>query len=247
MNAYAEDCDKFTSNPEWKSNFPIFKNQIDSEQYSDALETAKVLYKICPRSPALNYLTGVALEKTGETNKARTMYEKASEYTSEFATEPEMARRIWFARYEAENPYKTDDAIDALKEKIVKLEEENKSQNQMVWMDQESNKAMMWSGTAIGGTGVILVIVGAALAFGDYKVYNDVTGEDFSSQREYESVPRYSIGLGLLGAGIGLTVAGAITAGIGGYNYVQLNKQKTQDVAVHLGFSYNYAELKLEF
>lgn len=252
-SAFAENCNNLSSNSEWNANFSQMQNEISSELYIDALNTAKALYKICSKSPALNYYIGIAEQGAGDPTKATLYFQKASEYTFDFAVEPEMARLIWYARYEAENPERSDIAFSNLKQKLALQEkqiEEYKTMTtskdaeiqtvkdlnkeaQNVIFDNQTNihhyKTIMWTGTGIGIAGIGATVAGAVLAFtlSDKEKYEDVTENEASVQRLYHIRPKYTAGLATFGAGLALTLTGALMAGFGGYYYTHLTKDVT--------------------
>lgn len=266
--ALAKDsCDNFSADPRWQVNFEHLQNEVFDKNYEAAVESAKVLFEICPRSPAVNYYTGLALQGLGENSRAMVMFQKASEYTTEFSTAPEMSRLIWYARYEAENPQSSADAQIAQAQKIRALEAELETQKmaavqyetqlnssetlQYVVLDNEREAfkkkyaTLMWTGTGIGAIGLASTIAGAVLAFGleDKDKYEDITNNDDSSVREYKIRPRYSAGLALFGTGLALTVSGALMAGFGGYHFTH----STDTVSFKLDISPNYTGLHMTF
>ena len=266
-SAYAEDCSNFSNNPNWQTNFEHLQNEIFNQNYEAALESAKTLFAICPRSPAVNYYSGVALRGLGDEAKATMMFQKASEYTTEFSTSPEMSRLIWYARYEGENPNATSESQKAVQQKVETLEAELESVKlinagyeaqlsssetlQYVVMDNERDafkrkfKTVMWTGTAVGAIGLVSAITGGVLAFtmsNDDK-YKDITNDDTSVKRKYKISSRYGAGLGLFGAGLGLTAAGALMAGFGGYHYTHSDLP----VSFRLDISPNYAGVHMTF
>ncbi len=267
--ALAENCKNLQSNSDWNANFSQMQNEISSGQYLEALNTAKVLYNICSKSPALNYYIGIAEQGAGDPTKATLYFQKASEYTFDFAVEPEMARLIWYARYEAENPERSDIAFSNLKQKLALQEkqlEEYKTMTtskdaeiqtvrdlnekaQTLVFDNQTNihhyKTIMWTGTSIGIAGIGATIAGAVLAFtlSDKEKYEDVTENDENPQRLYHIRPKYTAGLATFGAGLALTLTGTLMAGFGGYYYTHL----TKDVTVSFQASPTSATLSMTF
>lgn len=263
-NAYADNCQNLSDNEDWNRNFENLHDEIQSGNYDAAFESANVLFGICPRSPALNYYLGVAFKNTGDEVKATMYFQKASEYTSEFAVTPEMSRQIWYARYEAEHPECSTFSMAAQKQKEAELNALNDSlkldiaaQNAKLNAANEFSTTLsqkeqdmlrkkyatlMWTGTGIGILGIAGTVAGAVLVTHSSK-YEDVTGISAQTERKYNIRPGYLSGWVLIGAGASLAVAGAVMAGLGGYQYTHSNN----DVAFRLNLAPNSASVSLTF
>ena len=264
VNAYADDCQNLAGNEDWNRNFENLQYEIQTGNYDAAFQSANVLFGICPRSPALNYYLGIAFKDTGDDVKATMYFQKASEYTSEFTVTPEMSRQIWYARYEAEHPECSTFSMAAQKQKEAELNAQNDSlkldiaaqnarldavnelNNTLTQKDQEALRkkyaTLMWTGTGIGILGIAGTITGAVLVTHCDK-YEDVTGPSTDTKRKYDIRPGYISGWVLIGAGASLAVAGAVMAGLGGYQYTHSNN----DVAFHLNIVPNAAAMSLTF
>lgn len=106
--------------------------------------------------------------------------------------------------------------------------------------------AGLWTGVAVGGVGLALAATGAALlATQEEKDIIEWPTIDQSGGKSGETKisTRSSLSLGLLGAGIGLTVAGAVFAGIFGYHYANL----TKDSNVSFNLSPMSADVSFKF
>lgn len=157
--------------------------------------------------------------------------------------EPGIGRLIWYARYEAENPERTQDSFDkltaelndqkALNQELVNQQSTKALENSyqdMIALDRY--KAVMWSGVGIGAAGVVLLITGGVLVNQDDKTNTKEAAIDSNITLKGE----YVGGLVSLGVGAGLTVVGALMAGLGGYWYSQENAlgHSNTSVSVHV-------------
>lgn len=243
--ALAEDCDNLDRNRTWVNQFEKLQGSVIRGEYTEALQFANSLFQICSRSPAANYYAAQALAGLGENVKAVQFFQKASEYTSEFVVAPEMSRQIWYARYEAEYPERSDAGIAAIHEEMAKLRLELDERNEALDHLQTQVKtsaddahekygAIMWSGAGIGIAGVAMTVVGGLFAFNafDFDLYEDVTSDPRDDHRKYEIKNFYRAGWALFGAGLALTVTGAFMAGFGGYQYTHADENLT--ISVHV-------------
>lgn len=92
-------------------------------------------------------------------------------------------------------------------------------------------ETIMWTGTGVGAAGIVFAIVGGAMMGTEENgMVDDI----------------------LLGVGIGATVAGAVMAGLGGYQYTKLKSEKEakeskEKVDVALNVFYNHIGLSMRF
>jgi hypothetical protein len=232
---------------------------VETKDYDAALKAAAPLTSICGESPILNYYVGLAMQGSGDDVKALIYFQKASQHMSDFTVPPEISRRIWYARYEGEYPERTEDAVlrraeenkrltaqnTDLTEKLSQAERtiENLNLSHKVTIDQMHAEAKsryaatMWTGVGVGIAGILVGVGGGLLAY-------------FSSNNEAAAItPQYISGLAMLGGGIGMTLAGAIVAGIGGYQYthVGLEGTVTDDVSVSFNFTGTGATFGMTF
>ena len=219
------NCSDLNSNATWNKGLAQLQKQVESAKFNEALETAKPLFAICQDSPALLYFTGQAMQGTGDEERARIYFQKASESLSIMAAEPGLSRQIWYTRYESEHPESSPDAIkenhqtiETLKKQVTDLTEQNhhlelSSVSSAVSTDEESRhyQQVLWSGVGIGIGGLAFAATGIALA-----VNSDAAKVDNLKLSEEKL---HAAGWILLGSGIGLTAAGVIMTAIGGYHY----------------------------
>lgn len=264
--AAAQDCKKIDKNPDWMEGITAMKDAYDNQDYDSVLTAARPIYSICPDSPSYLYYLARAFEGKGDVAKAREYIYKASDATYKYATTPQMSQMIWYARYEIDNPERTPEAVEAMKAEIESLKQSSldladgasQSENLAEQLEsvRNSDKEKLyigtWTGAGIGIAGLALAAVGAGLFAKD--TGEDVLGADSriesrgdsSFPHKYEKVyvkSTYTTGVALLGAGIGIAVAGAIVTGIMGYQYMHFDDDKS--VSVSLGL--NQANVSLKF
>ncbi len=242
-NAFADACDNLGNNAEWKSNFAKLETAVDKGQYDEAVEYAKSLYAICAKSPALLFYTGQAMKGQGDKDRATQYFIKAAEMTSDVAVDPGMSRRIWYARYEAEHPEATPEALQAKADELaaeknkydeLKAEWDAKSVEERenaarievasVYLQQESKRswgAAMWSGVGIAVAGIALTATGAALITSSDKI--EKSGETTTEKSGFAVTKPYVTSWALLGAGLAMTVGGTVLTGIAGYHYARID------------------------
>ena len=239
-NAFAEDCNNLGNNAEWRSGMAEIQSLYQSNEYNKALDKAKALYAICSISPTLLYYTGLILDEQGDDERALIYYQKASENISQMGVEPGIARQIWYARYEGEHPDRTEEAV-AIKDDTIsilsKQAAEYEAQSKMASTEAFSESAdkiqtLLWTGVGVGGGGLVMLVAGAVLL-----------GMDRNPLDGLNENPNRAAGWAMLGAGIGLTVVGAVTAGIAGYHY---SKTK-EDAVLSFGVSPTGASFGMTF
>ena len=240
--AYADGCDNLPSNTKWTNGIADIKRYTEAEKYDKSLEVARKLYKICDRSPVLNYYIGLSLQGNGEDVKATQYLQRASELTKEVSVSVETTRLIYYARYESEYPERTEKAVNARSEEIHELQDENKRLRALInsaQIEQAEYKSvdqaikapekiryaqMMWVGISTGILGVALTTVGSTL-FATVDNYKMDHGKPHIA-------PAYISGWTLFGVGLGLTISGAVTAGIAGYRYTHIDDYVDLTVSV---------------
>ena len=102
-------------------------------------------------------------------------------------------------------------------------------------------KNMMWTGAGLGIGGIALIVAGGAVygtkndefKIKDIKFENDLHTSN-NIKVKTDSLHR-DLGLGLLSAGIGMTLIGAIMAGINGYYYTHLGDGDTDNLTFNAG------------
>lgn len=238
--AFADNCKNLEKDKFWAEGFKKVNDLITDKKWDEALDEAHKLYAYCDRSPMINFYLGHIYKELGNEKNVLNYLRKATDYTEEFAIKGPLLERIWFERYEAEHP-------EARPEKIAEMKEALKTERQKVAAAGDAQKqsefdttlslqkvrsnyaAGMWTGVGLGAAGLVLGGVGAGMYFS-----NRDPAMDFSPTEPKADVKSsYSIGIGIIGTGIGLTIAGAIIAGIMGNAYAQLNKQE-RDYSLNL-------------
>lgn len=253
------DCSRLDEDDNWNTGLTKLIEQVNTSQYKEAVETAKPMYGICESSPALFYYTALALRGSGDEERARIYFTKASELTSVMAVESGLSRKIWFERYEADHPESTADAITKRKEEIenlrkeldVQLELNHKQEVELATRTGEIEavnsknldavkqyKAIMWTGVGVGMAGVVAAGVGGGLVAindGDKKI----KPSEPKLGDPVDFTDTYKASWACLGIGIGLAVSGAIMAGIGGYLYSNAGSKDGErvgdEIAINIG------------
>ncbi len=212
----------------------------EQEKYDKALDVSKRLMDICSFSPALLYYTGLNLEMTGDFDNAMLYFQKATDSTVSLDATPDLAKQIWYKRYEMENPESAqasieqkNDIITLMTEQIESLEKTNAK-----LMNEGSighYRSVMWTGIGIGIAGLILSGTGTGLAVSQKNNYLEV-----NSIHKLVMKNGYIAGWTLLGTGIGLTVAGTIVASIAGHRYSKAKSEVKNSVSISpYGASFN--------
>ena len=271
--AFAGDaCLKLDSNPEWTQKLEALTTHYKEKKFDEALKDAEILNKICDRSPILNYSIGRIYKEMGNDTKALYYTQRATLYTEEFAVRGKVLEQMWSERYEAEHPEARPEAIAKKDSKIAELEAQVADANKMVvaadkriqTLEMELSKqqtdsrmsshdeigaysAGLWTGVAMGSAGVVLTAVGAGLY---------VTQKDDAIEYEHEvkekDLPKAHVKqqnymhMGMMWAGVALSVAGGIVAGIFGYHYANASKDNANDT-VSFGISNTGASLSFSF
>lgn len=242
MNAYADSCDGLDKNAKWLKLSKTLDINIEAGEYKSALETIESMKEICSRAPILNYNAGVVYRRMGDDTKALYYLQIATLNTEEFAVKGSELERIWYERYEAEHPQATQGSIESYQTQILELTEENaklKDELKLVTENKLKTEYMyMWTGVGIAGTGILLAATGGVIV----GVMNDPIQVSSGNHVSYNTIR--DMGWGFMGAGIGLTIAGSILAGISGYRYSQI-KKLSNDQAVSV--SLNSTGLELRF
>ena len=268
-SAMADDaCMSLAQNDEWNKGMSTMSKQITKNEWDKALKSAESLNAICDRSPILNYAMGRIYRQKGDETKALYYMQRATRYTEEFAVKGNTLEQMWFDRYETEHPDARRQELDQRQQEIEKnrqeidaLRLENTRLQGKVgeatlagrldsFEDAEAERrhyaAGLWTGVAVGGVGLALAATGAALlATQEEKDVIEWPTIDQSGGKSGETKisTRSSLSLGLLGAGIGLTVAGTVFAGIFGYHYANLSK----DSNIALNLSPTGADITIAF
>lgn len=248
--AQAENCRNLDKNAQWAEDMQYVKSAIDVQAWDDALKKARSMYQQCSKVPILNYYVAVSLKGKGDDIKALEFFQRASKLTTDNVTSPEDSRIVWYARYEAEHPDRTDRAIMEKQSNIAMQEKklEDLTENMTRYIHDEYEESVqraglgLWTGVGIGSAGIVMTALGAGLAFytndnfeisGEKKYSTDENGT-YQSLANYQMKTRYAAGLALLGTGLALTVTGAVLTGIYGYQYTHI-KSDDIEIAFHPG------------
>ncbi|MBR4985594.1 MAG: hypothetical protein IKY83_07640 [Proteobacteria bacterium] len=232
----ADGCDSLSDNAQWQKGIQTLVEMMKADQMQDAKRQAKALSEICSNSPTLNYLQGKISEALDEKSDALYYYQKASENTYTFAVDPDTAKKIWYARYENEHPERTKGAVASTSERMSSLEAENAQLRALApYKDKhlDNVKALMWTGVGLGAGGLVLAGVGAGI-IATNEPCEIVAHDDGRNPYTFKDKPVYSVGWALVGVGAGLTVTGAILAGIYGFKYTHFEINDESEVSLML-------------
>ncbi len=245
------DCDDI-GDPNYQKSVKEFIAIYESGEYQKAIEAAKPLFAVCKETPSVLFYTGLAFRGLGNIDNAKVYVQKASENLSKYSADPGLSRKIWFERYELEHPESTVEAIEERKKMIDALTAQVNDANRQIegMRDQvdavkaekdqyiEKNheleltlvstgdvtryKNLMWTGAGLGMGGIAAAIAGGVLVgMNDEIKIKNMSAEGGRLRGKPDGITR-DLGLGLLGAGIGMTVVGAVMTGISGYYYTHL-------------------------
>ncbi len=218
-----EACKDLNANEAWNEGMQQLSSQIQNGQYDEARLTSKLLSEICSQSPVLNYMQGKIAEGQGNRQDALLFYQKASEYTYLLAVAPDMAKKIWYARYENENPERTAKSIQ---EKDEKVQMQLDASSDRIQGLEHKLYQVLWTGAGIGLGGLAMLGTGIGLLFANGNEASEIKdheSDDGTIIYSYKNNVNYTAAWSLVGAGAALTVAGAIVTGIYGYQYTHLN------------------------
>lgn len=255
--AYADECTGLESNPQWMEGLQYVKNAVETKSWDSALERSRSIIQLCPNSPMLNYYISLALDGKGDKIKALQYIQKASDNTFVMATPPEPARRIWYARHDAEFPERTERALNELAHDNTTKTNELADTKQALHDDHAIG---LWTGVGIGATGLALIATGVTLALWDDQHYtvkdkgnivfdkvdletNENPDRPYHSTYTYQEKTNYVWGISLLSIGVAFVASGTILSAIFGYKY---NRSK-QDIDYAFGISANHLTFNLSF
>ncbi len=246
-------CDDLENNDEWNAAMKSVIDDYSAGNYKEAHNTAKWLSEeICAESPLLLYTQGKIFAAMGDENKARFYYQKASETTYKFAVTPDMAQKIWNARYESEHPDRTEKSVEEKNKKIEALEKDvnrltaknielssrTESDFSELNYHEKSSKTVMWVGVGTGIAGLALLTTGVILVAQNLdkpaSFEKDTTNPYHS---KYKVRDAYSGGWAVTGSGIALTVLGTALAGYFGYKFTHINKSESSSESEEMTLS----------
>lgn len=218
-------CFTLNSDPTWKELFINYSNAYSEKDYKKALAYTDALKRICAQSPNLNYAIAMTYKQMGDLDNAKHYIEIATDNLLAFSASPKTARTIWYARYDLENgdQFIEKDTFDDAMRNLTTENFELKENLTEAYADaQKPYAAIMWTGTGIGIAGLGSLIAGTVLAVQNPKAkINTKPVERDGSDQEYPLKNGHEIraGYALIGVGVAATVAGAVMAGIAGYQY----------------------------
>ena len=218
-------CFTLNSDPTWKELFINYSNAYSEKDYKKALAYTDALKRICAQSPNLNYAIAMTYKQMGDLDNAKHYIEIATDNLLAFSASPKTARAIWYARYDLENgdQFIEKDTFDDAMRNLTTENFELKENLTEAYADaQKPYAAIMWTGTGIGIAGIGSLIAGTVLAVQNPKAkINTKPDECNRSDQEYPLKNGHEIraGYALIGFGVAATVAGAVMAGIAGYQY----------------------------
>lgn len=218
-------CFTLNSDPTWKELFINYSNAYSEKDYKKALAYTDALKRICAQSPNLNYAIAMTYKQMGDLDNAKHYIEIATDNLLAFSASPKTARAIWYARYDLENgdQFIEKDTFDDAMRNLTTENFELKENLTEAYADaQKPYAAIMWTGTGIGIAGLGSLIAGTILAVqnNDFELdkpkwEGQVTRTKVPLKNSYEIKTGYA----LIGVGVAATVAGAVMAGIAGYQY----------------------------
>lgn len=218
-------CFTLNSDPTWKELFINYSNAYSEKDYKKALAYTDALKRICAQSPNLNYAIAMTYKQMGDLDNAKHYIEIATDNLLAFSASPKTARTIWYARYDLENgdQFIEKDTFDDAMRNLTTENLELKENLTEAYADaKKPYAAIMWTGTGIGIAGIGSLIAGTVLAVQNPKAkINTKPDVRNGSDQEYPLKNDHEIraGYALIGVGVAATVAGAVMAGIAGYQY----------------------------
>lgn len=229
-------CFTLNSDPTWKELFINYSNAYSEKDYKKALAYTDALKRICSQSPNLNYAIAMTYKQMGDIDSAKHYIEIATDNLLAFSASPKTARAIWYARYDLENgdQFIEKDTFDDAMRNLTTENFELKENLTEAYADaKKPYAAIMWTGTGIGIAGIGSLIAGTVLAvqnkdfIADDGFKNSNNNSDSANGQtgtNHQKVPlknshTIKAGYALIGVGVAATVAGAVMAGIAGYQY----------------------------
>lgn len=249
--AFAQDaCNELSTNTEWNNGIKVITQLIQSNRYDDARVKAKSLSRICDHSPVLHYLQGKIAHEMGQKQDALLYYQKASEYTYKIEVDPDLAKKIWYARYENEHPERTAESIKEtdilLKDKDSLYTNTTHQFNQFSEDIKSDYYKWMWAGAGIGLGGLVLAGTGIGLLVNNSDPaiirFEEIMG---NGEKRYTQKPNtnFVVSCVLMSSGAVLAITGAVLTGVFGYKYSHWTEHAEYSIVV----SPNNAALSIQF
>ncbi len=235
--ALAEECEKLDAS--WESQIQKLSDLLQAQRYDDAKVLFDAMEKRCSRSPMLNYYEGKRRELIHDEEGAKKYFQRASEYTYDFAVEAEKSKEIWYKRYEAENPENSKEVYQRMKKESEAAVEsvnvlETRIHERLAKELEEKERAYrigLWSGVGVGIAGLVMLGIGSGFILGMDKQYSrseSETGKEGGDrQQHYRIKTSYNANLAVVGVGAAAVVVGAVLTGIYGYKLTHLDDSMT--------------------
>ncbi len=235
-------CDNIDTNPTWNQKLKEVQTAYKAGEYQKAIQIAQSMTSICSDSPALNYYIARSYSALNEPTKASFYYERATNKLSDFRVSPEIAKQIWYGRYEAEYPELSQKYVNELKAENLRLSndkyktEQTQTISNTVDYTYEKHKAsvVLWTGVGFGIVGIGLTGAGIGLMVTERTKLNHEAMEDddkYDLGYKLNNTDTYIAGVALTGTGAALTFMGVLMAGIGGYQYNHIKMNKTTELS----------------
>lgn len=245
LTAFADNCKNLEKDKKWTEGFKKLNELITDQNWSEALDEAHKLYAYCDRSPLINFYLGHIYQEMGNEKNALNYLRKATDNTDEFAVTGPVLERIWYERYEAEHPDARPENIAKMKEalKNVSAEKMQSEFDSALSLEKvRSNYAAgLWTGVGLAGAGLVLGGVGAGMYINSKDDEVDFIYEAPADPKDPKVTVKQGryVDVGIMAAGVGLLLSGAIVAGIFGHHYAQIKKM--DDV------SFNFSPMSVDF
>ena len=167
ISTIPNDCEKFDT-PEWHKLINKLSTEIQNNDLDNAINDAIILDKMCNQTPMLNYMMTIIANKRNDVESAKFFIQRASDYTYKYAVTPANAKKIWFTRYELENPNLTEAKFNQMQDEIESLTkafhgESEEAQNAYRDLQKKELYTQMWTGAGIGLAGIAVAVTGTAL------------------------------------------------------------------------------------
>ena len=254
--AIDDSCYALDQNERWSVLFSEFAEAYSLGDYSTALDKTASLKEICVRSPLLNFSIAQTYNQLGDKQAALNYIKDATHYTQEFNVSDDVAKRMWEFRYTLEHADEfakkdnelasTKNALEASELRVKELNDEIDSlrynANSKMGYARDNAKQVWMAGAVVGGVGVAAAITGGVLLAAGYHKDNGWNALKMKNGKA-EIYKGYKASWSVFGIGLGMTVAGAIMAGIGGYQYTHSD----DNVAFSVGVSPASVDFSMQF
>lgn len=261
------DCSE-VGTPRWNELSAQMGQAYEQADYNTALDYGKQLAFICDKSPIANYMLSETYRQLGREEEALSSVRRATDFLHEYDVPQNLIEKIWLRRGELELPYKKQaealkvqldekqaelDALDsAYKEQLETMASDGNAAMNSALTDARADAlkdlySLQWTGTGIAAGGALFIVAGASLV----ALYYGKAGDDYKKLlsgkknhfNEYNSYEKF--GYGFLAAGIGLGIAGTITAIV---SHVKIrNEEQELQTAFHLDIAPSYMGVTVNF